>query len=550
MLLAKAKDPAFWEKVRTSDAYRPYIEELLAVWQKDAVEDFPAEKYSIFISYHLTGSRTEYQKPAYTKRRALTASALLSLIYPNEEKYFVKLCDVIWAILGEYTWVAPAHMPTFEENVLHHIDLYAAETGQALAEIDYLLADRLPPLIRSRIQFEIRRRIIDSYMAEPRFGWESVTNNWAAVCLGCVVMTVLYQCPELLTEIRPRMDETVRCFLSGFPQDGICLEGFGYWHYGFGFFTCMSDMLLDYSDGAIDFFADPKVRHIVRFPQRMYLDEHTTVSFSDGGMTGRYHLGLLHYLKKKYPDEVQLPARSLAYVTENHGRWALTLRAFLWFDDSLPSAQSAEDVTDFAPHSQWLIKKTPRYGFAAKGGHNKEPHNHNDLGSFIIAAGGGQILCDPGAGSYVKDYFGPKRYESFKASSRGHSVPIIGGQYQVKGIEHSADADFTDGVLTLQLSRAYDIPALTDLTRTFRFTDDTVMLEDRFTLTEELPITERIISRFAPQTTPEGIRCGILTLVTEASAEIHAEENVWCIDYALPQGQKEFNLTVKIGDAF
>lgn len=56
MMLEKAKNPAFWETVRTSPAYGSLREELLTFWEENCTEPLTAEKYSLFISYSLTGS--------------------------------------------------------------------------------------------------------------------------------------------------------------------------------------------------------------------------------------------------------------------------------------------------------------------------------------------------------------------------------------------------------------------------------------------------------------------------------------------------------------
>jgi len=73
-----------------------------------------------------------------------------------------------------------------------------------------------------------------------------------------------------------------------------------------------------------------------------------------------------------------------------------------------------------------------------KGGHNDEPHNHNDLGQFIIHCGGENILCDPGAGLYTQAYFAPGREQLLHISSSGHNVPLIEGQEQSSGRQAQA----------------------------------------------------------------------------------------------------------------
>ena len=184
-LLGKAMDPEFWREVREDDAYKGYREELLRLWEENCTEPIYALKYSEFKLFGVNGNRSVFQAPYYLRRRALNTSALLSLIYPEEEKYIVRLMDQIYAICDEYTWVIPAHQPDLlTKSKNDHLDLFACETSYALAEIYTLLGDRLEPLIRDRIRVEIHRRLIDQIVAGKRYGWMNATHNWNAVCSG------------------------------------------------------------------------------------------------------------------------------------------------------------------------------------------------------------------------------------------------------------------------------------------------------------------------------------------------------------------------------
>ncbi len=40
---------------------------------------------------------------------------------------------------------------------------------------------------------------------------------------------------------------------------------------------------------------------------------------------------------------------------------------------------------------------------ALKGGHNAEHHNHNDVGSFVVALGKSTPLADPGGEVYTSE---------------------------------------------------------------------------------------------------------------------------------------------------
>ena len=70
------------------------------------------------------------------------------------------------------------------------------------------------------------------------------------------------------------------------------------------------------------------------------------------------------------------------------------------------------------PCAQWMICKDQNgNGFAAKGGHNDENHNHNDIGHFLCVWQGELLLTDLGAKTSLhhfcrKSSSAPIRYKS------------------------------------------------------------------------------------------------------------------------------------------
>jgi hypothetical protein len=119
-------------------------------------------------------------------------------------------------------------------------------------------------------------------------------------------------------------------------------------------------------------------------------------------------------------------------------------------------------------------KKRIVWAAAMKAGHNDEAHNHNDLGTFVIATRQGTPVADVGQEVYTARTFGPKRYDSRVLGSYGHSVPLIDGKPQSPGRDCAArivskqfNGDFDEYVL--DLSRAYPETKLSSLIRSFRF---------------------------------------------------------------------------------
>ena len=515
-LLGKATDPAFWAEVRESEPYRPLREGLARIYETDGKGEIPALSYSAYRRFHYDGDRDEYETPYFKRRRMMNALAVLSLLYPEREDYIVRLMDVIYAVCDEYTWCLPAHQTELGKNNNCHIDLFAAETGFCLAEIYTLLGDRFEPLISDRIRVEIDRRIIRSYL-DTGFFWDRIGSNWAAVCTGSVACTFMLMRPELMPRVEERICSAMNCFLGGFGPDGVCEEGFAYWCYGFGFFTVWADMYRTFTEGREDWFRLDKVRAVAPFLSRMYLTGPCTVSFSDTGRTGRYNLGVLHYLKAEYPDEVVLPDPAYSELMDGCGRWCTFIRSFTWLNPAYltPAAEAEEDMIYFAPSVSWLIRRGARYSFAAKGGHNCEPHNHHDVGSFILAKDGRQLLTDPGGGVYSRQYFSGPRYTFVSCGSHGHSVPYFGTDadraergffygYQKDGKQFRAtDVVFTGDTLTMDLAPAYGEPAVRKALRTFTLREEGITLRDEFDTDEGLPITERLVS-LSPYTLTEG----------------------------------------------
>ena len=531
-LLGKGNDPKFWsETVRYKDCYKVYREEQHKNWKELCETDTHAAlKYTEFRLYGLNGNRTVFQRPYYRRRVQAETAAILALIYPEEEKYLDYLMEKIFEICNEYCWSIPAHQPKLLEVVnTTHLDLFACETAYTLAEIYTLLADRLDTFIKVRIKAEVEKRVINSFYKTTTWGWEiKNTANWAAVCGGSVGCTFMLLFPEKFYEIKPRLDFTMENFLIGYQDDGFCAEGTHYWHYGFGFFCAYADMLRTFSEGKYNYFERPKVHAIATFVQKMYLSGIKCVSFSDGGETLEYHIGLLHFLKNEYPDVV-VYSPEYSYIGDPCGRFNWLVRAATWLDEDIYNSPAPDNAAAeyYGENTQWLVKKTESYGFAAKAGHNDEPHNHNDVGAFIIAKNGKQIVSDPGPGVYSQQYFAKEtRYGIIECSSLGHSTPFFGDVCQKFGAAYiSEDVKFENGVFSMDIAKSYGDENVKSVKRAFCFTDTTVTLQDEFVYTGDAEITDRIVLKEEP-TVSDGA-------VTTESLTISYDKN--CADIKLSQ---------------
>ena len=496
--------------------YKDMLADLKEVYEKNRERGFETMPYSLWKIFSETGSRNEYERLYFSRRGELIECTILYLVYGDDE-YKKRLEDIIWIICDEYSWALPAHVPIDEPLAWQQIciDLFAAETGQALSEIYNLIGDELSDLIKARIKAEVDRRILSSF--ENNYcGWVDVTNNWAAVCAGCVGMSFMYMASERFEDVKSRILIAMKNFLSGYGNDGICKEGYNYWQYGFGYFVCFADMYKEFTSGKENLFDNEKVRKIAECQQHFYLRGNAGISVSDAPQRLKFESGITHYLAKRF-DSVIIPDGKYIQMPSGSGgtyRFAKIIRDFAWSDTTLCGYQNNKKTTEFFEDAQWYICKNERFSFAAKGGTNDEPHNHNDIGSFIIADDTGQLLIDIGSGEYTKDYFTSEgRYKHFCCSSLGHSVPIIDGLAQKEGIESYAEVtEHSKNAFALLIKGAYG--ASTEVERRFETSDSGVELSDKFIFNdnEKHSITERFVTFTKPKIENGAVKIGTVTI--------------------------------------
>lgn len=548
----KALNKAFWKRVREDAAYAGHRADLQKRWAAHCTAPIPELSYSLFKQYYVNGDRRTYEGVYFSRRQGLNAACFMALLYPEKEEYLARAQEQLFSILNEYTWVLPAHQPSLTDFNPVHIDLFAAETALNVSEVYMLLGERLDPFLVRRIREELRHRTLEAFLARPVRGWETAATNWTAVCTCGVAVALMNVFPEEAKALVPRFVAAAENYLTGFGEDGYCPEGPMYWGYGFGFFTALAERLRSFC--GIDLFKNAKVERIATFFQKMYLCENVEVTFADADMGNRYNHGILHFLHNEYPKSVIVPPAKYGSYTDRMARMCLHLRSFLWFDPSI--VPGAALGTHYGENVQWIIARREGFGFAAKGGHNDEPHNHNDIGSFIFAKNGRQVLTDPGRSQYCRDYFdNVTRYNFLHTSSRGHSVPIVDGQYQKPGREYCAKDALWDGsVFSMELADAYRVEGLQSLKRSFRVTDSGVILTDRIESTT--PVTERFISQELPALEPGILRWAdtemtffpalMPTVTTEtATVEGGKTQTLYLINIPLPPGTNLFTAEIR-----
>ncbi|MFE4956531.1 heparinase II/III family protein [Streptomyces sp. NPDC056653] len=322
---------------------------------------------------------------------------------------------------------------------------------------------------------------------------------------------VLWDPGPRLTRVLDRCRRAQLTYLSGFGDDGGCAEGVGYWVFGFAHFVYFAEGLREFTGE--DLLTHPKMSAIARFPGAVYLGGGLFPAFSDGEERPRVPAGLARQLARRLG--VRVPAEAVEATDSGADLsrdWADLSRTLHGGAPGPAPVPEPEPPTAYLPDLAWLVDRGQGVAFAAKGGHNAEPHNHNDLGQFVLAARGEVLLADLGAGEYRKGYFDEAtRYAFLHASSRAHSVPRVDTREQSAGGARAAQvlklhlhAHGAD--LTLDLASAYEVNGLTALRRAFSWHRDTgeLLLVDEVEAEWPVPLEEVFVSRLRPELRADG----------------------------------------------
>lgn len=507
--------------------------------------NIPRVPFSGFLKFIEEGERFESETAYFERRKQLVSICLYLQYHEKKEEDYPKTLlyfeELLWEIVNEVSWCVIAHLPQdkngFTLDPCTQIDLFAAETGAALAEVVSLHGEIIHPFLRSHIERSIDKRIFKPFLATD-WWWETVNSNWCSVCCGSIGMAALLMTEgDIRDALLNKVEHGLVNYLECFGSDGACEEGIGYWVYGFGYYIYYIAMRkeLDSAYKRTEEVAE-KIKTIAGFPSIVQMDEKAYVPFSDVSAGAMVPTGLLSYLHEEYGVNTPVITRVTPLDFDNGYRFAHISRN-LWWTNGQIFHKSLNKETVYLNNKQWLIQRSEGRFFAIKGGNNEEQHNHNDVGSFVISVEGEQFITDFGAGPYTADYFSDKRYEFVQTRSRYHNLPLMKGMEQVSTKEECRIIDVREeqdsASISMELALLYALPELISFNRSVHtnMTQGIIILEDIITAKEKITIEEGFISYFLPDFRSDGTiqfggRFGNLILTYDKNLFQHAIEKV------------------------
>ncbi|MFC8077744.1 heparinase II/III family protein [Streptomyces sp. NPDC057307] len=462
--VAASTDRGAWEAIDTRTRAR-VLEEAAASLGRP----WPGLPASLYARFARDGDRWDYQNPAFARRNRLSWAVLAVALCPDTDSrrnaFLDEVMDGVWTLCEETSWAWPAHdfrvlgaergrLPDPRRPTL---DLGASGTAVLLALTDAITGDeldRLDPLVRRRLRREVAARVLRPYLERAEWGWfdgsTAKLNNWNPwIHSELLLATALTEeDTERRVALICRIVRGLENYLAAHPRDGGCDEGPHYWwRAGASLFECLETLtsLLGTDAGV---FGHPLIRAMARYPVATWIGDGWAVNFADGPARPREHApAVLHrYGVRTDQPEVSAHARALRAQADPalptaDGIFDLRRTVDALFDRRWNTAAPRAfplPAHSWLPETQVMVARgtpgtTRGLLAAAKGGHNDESHNHNDVGTFIVALDGRPLIVDAGVGTYRKETFGENRYGIWSMTSEYHNVPVVGGHGQPPG---------------------------------------------------------------------------------------------------------------------
>lgn len=424
---------------------------------------------TLFLEMAKSGSRALYGRHRQGHRDALSSLVVAECV-AGDGRYMNDIIDGIWALCEESWWGKPWHLSNQKVGAdlidvsEASIDLFVAETASLLAWACYFLGpqiDAFSTLVLPRVDYEMQRRILAPCLERDDHHWmgfESVgknlrrVNNWNPWIISNWITSILLMEKDAERRVAG-LHKSMRAldrFIDPYPKDGGCDEGPGYWgRAGASMFECL-ESYYSATDGQVNVYDEPLIQNIGKFIKRVQIHDRYFVNFADASPLVSPSPFLLYRYGKRIGDVGMMGMAAHFEVKKNHAKRETNGS----IAREIPALLYKSELADIKPYQPlprdaWLSeievmtardKAGSADGFyvAAKGGHNQESHNHNDVGHCIVYVDGAPVIIDAGVGPYTGKTFSSQRYDIWTMQSAYHSLPTINGVMQSPGAEFAA----------------------------------------------------------------------------------------------------------------
>ena len=261
---APCNDRAAWAAVAANASFKNVVGSAASKIGKD----LPPWSDALYLDYSRTGKR-----PAGEKMMGDRHGRIRQLVWAecveNQGRFMPDIEKMLLEYAKEPTWTLPAHdrnLSSFK-GTDYTVDLGSAQFAHELAQLLWLLGDKVSVGTRSKVAAALEQRIFSplrrSFRTGKGNGWLHAEMNWNPVCLSGGVGAALTVLPDRNDRalFAAAGEHYSRYYLTGFTADGYCGEGMGYWNFGMSRFLLLREQLWQATRGQLDLFSDAKIRN-------------------------------------------------------------------------------------------------------------------------------------------------------------------------------------------------------------------------------------------------------------------------------------------------
>jgi len=457
---------------------KQYVEEA-----EGALEyDWPVVKATDYLEIIRSGDR---KQSVYAAPRAALMALVMGELVEGKGRFMDQIINGAWYYSEQTWWGWSAHLPApkgLPDIQKPSIDLGVGEIANILSWTWYLFHeefDKIHPLISKRLQDEIKYKAITPYYERNDFWWQGLdgsrdVNNWNPWTNHNMLTAILIIEDDWDKKVAgvQKVVQSLDQFINVYPNDGGCDEGPSYWGRAGASLYQNLDLLKRATSGKFDVYDNQLVQNMGSYIYKAYISYPYFINFADADATTGSRPQIIYSYGKDINDPVMQKfgaflAKKQRWGTEPPGGKIDEQLLQLVLLDEIDNAPAENAlISDFwLPETEVagardVAGSTDGFFFAAKGGHNAESHNHNDLGTCVLYFDGKPCLIDIGRETYTAKTFSSRRYEIWTMQSGYHNLPKINGVDQMQGRQYAAKnssflADSRKAKFSTDISGAY-----------------------------------------------------------------------------------------------
>lgn len=437
---------------------------------------WPAIKATDYLAFDRTGDRQAMEIPHGQRLNALQSLVMAELM-EGKGRFMDDIVNGVFSFCEQTTWAYSAcfymynrgkdswnaemgetNLPDIDDPI---VDLSVGDVANNLSWVWYFFHaefDKISPVISRRLKSEITDKVLTPFYERNDYWWingwgRGAVNNWTPWCNYNMLTAILLVEDDPVKKIEGvyKTMTSVDLFFNSYPDDGGCDEGPNYWGVAGGRAFDYLNLLDVASNGKMTIYNHPLVKEIGRYVYRAHIADGTYfINFADAPAKSGARSGVVYRYGQKIDDAAMKAFGAFLLAKQDYGEkpeinrmGAMLENLFGLGDWQLTPTEESLISEYYFPDLQVFIARdkggtSDGFFMAAKGGHNSESHNHNDVGSCIVFYNGQPVLVDAGVGTYTKDTFSGNRYNIWTMQSNYHNLPLINGFAQNQGRQYAA----------------------------------------------------------------------------------------------------------------